>query len=62
MCLCEVAAWCKKQGITVWDQMLKIYEEYGYYKEGIHTITLKGIDGAEQIKANPVRTSINFTL
>ncbi len=51
MCLCEVAAWCKKQGITVWDQMLKIYEEYGYYKEGIHTITLKGIDGAEQIKA-----------
>lgn len=51
MCLCEVAAWCKKQGITVWDQMLKIYEEYGYYREGIHTITLKGIDGAEQIKA-----------
>lgn len=51
MCLCEVAAWCKKQGITVWDQMLKIYEEYGYYKEGMHTITLKGIDGAEQIKA-----------
>ena len=51
MCLCEVAAWCKTQGITGWDQMLKIYEEYGYYKEGIHTITLKGIDGAEQIKA-----------
>ncbi|MDD3412714.1 MAG: phospho-sugar mutase [Lachnospiraceae bacterium] len=51
MALCEVAAWCKKQGITVWDQMLKIYEEYGYYLEGIHTITLKGIDGAEQIKS-----------
>ncbi|MDE6419853.1 MAG: phospho-sugar mutase, partial [Lachnospiraceae bacterium] len=31
MCLCEVAAWCKKQGITVWDQMLNIYEKYGYY-------------------------------
>lgn len=50
MCLCEVAAWCKKQGITVWDQMLKIYEEYGYFQEGIHTITLKGIDGAQQIR------------
>ena len=50
MCLCEVAAWCKYNNITVWDQMLKIYERYGYYMEGIHTITLKGIDGAEQIK------------
>lgn len=51
MCLCEVAAWCKKNGITVWDQMINIYEKYGYFKEGIHTITLKGIDGAEQIKS-----------
>ncbi|MCR5650137.1 MAG: phospho-sugar mutase [Lachnospiraceae bacterium] len=50
MCLAEVAAWCRKQGITVWDQMINIYEKYGYYKEGIHTVTLKGIDGAEQIK------------
>ncbi|MBR1450821.1 MAG: phospho-sugar mutase, partial [Lachnospiraceae bacterium] len=43
MCLCEVAAWCKYNNITVWDQMLKIYERFGYYMEGIHTITLKGI-------------------
>ena len=50
MCLCEVAAWCKSRGITVWDQMQKIYKQYGYYMEGIHTITLKGIDGARQIK------------
>ncbi len=50
MCLCEVAAYCKHQGITLWDQMLNIYEKYGYYKEGMHTITLKGIEGAEQIK------------
>lgn len=49
MCLCEVAAWCKNRGLTVWDQMLKIYEKYGFYKEDMHTITLKGIDGAEQI-------------
>lgn len=50
MCLCEVAAWCKANGITVWDQMQNIYKKYGYYMEGIHTLTLKGIDGAEQIK------------
>ena len=50
MCLCEVAAWCKYNNITVWDQMQKIYRQYGYYMEGIHTITLKGIDGAQQIK------------
>ncbi len=50
MCLAEGAAWCKKQGITVWDQMINIYEKYGYFKEGIHTVTLKGIDGAQQIK------------
>ena len=51
MCLCEVAAWCKSRGITVWDQMQKIYARYGYYMEGIHTVTLKGIDGAQQIQA-----------
>ena len=50
MCLCEVAAWCKKQGITVWDQMINIYEKYGYYLEGIHTITMKGIEGAQEIQ------------
>jgi len=50
MALAEVAAWCKKKGITVWDQMINIYEKYGYFKEGIHTVTLKGVDGAEQIK------------
>lgn len=51
MCLCEVAAWCKKMGITVWDQMINIYKQYGFFMEGIHTVTLKGIEGAEQIKA-----------
>ena len=50
MCLCEVAAWCKYNNITVWDQMQNIYKEYGFYMEGIHTITLKGIDGAKQIQ------------
>ena len=51
MCLCEVAAWCKKHGKTVWDQMLEMYEKYGYFKEDLYTITLKGIDGSKQIAA-----------
>ncbi len=48
--LCEAAAYYKKQGLTLWDQMINIYEKYGYYKEGITTITLKGADGAVKIK------------
>ncbi|SKB76890.1 phosphoglucomutase [Lachnospiraceae bacterium] len=50
MCLAEVAAWCKTQNITVWDQMVNIYEKYGFYREGIHTVTLKGVDGAKEIQ------------
>ncbi|MBQ9504773.1 MAG: phospho-sugar mutase [Lachnospiraceae bacterium] len=50
MCLAETAAYAKKHGKTLWDEMIRIYDKYGYYKEGIHTVTLKGVDGAEQIK------------
>ena len=49
MCLCEVAAYCKKHGKTLWDMMLDTYEKYGYFKETQYTITLKGIDGSKQI-------------
>ncbi len=49
MCLCEVAAWCKKHQKTLWDEMLAMYEKYGYFKEDLYTITLKGIDGTKQI-------------
>ncbi|MCR4754260.1 MAG: phospho-sugar mutase [Lachnospiraceae bacterium] len=50
MCLCEVAAWCKSNGKTVWDQMLDMYREYGFYKEDLYTITLKGIEGSQKIQ------------
>ena len=49
MCLCEVAAYCKKLGMTLWDMMVSMYEKYGYFKETQYTITMKGIDGARQI-------------
>ena len=51
MALCEATAYYKSKGITLWDQMLNIYKKYGFYKEGQVSITLKGADGAEQIKA-----------
>ena len=51
MCLCEVAAWCKVQGISLWDMMLAMYKKYGFFKETQYTITLKGIDGNRQIAA-----------
>ena len=50
MAVCEATAYYKKQGLTLWDQMNKIYEKYGYYKEKQMSITLKGSEGAEQIK------------
>lgn len=48
--LCEVAAFYKKQGKTLWDAMIDLYEKYGYYKEDLSTLTLKGKDGAAQIQ------------
>ena len=50
MALCEAAAYYKTKGKTLWDAMLDMYETYGYFKEGLETITLKGMDGAEQIQ------------
>ncbi len=51
MALCEATAYYKSKGITLWKQMINIYKKYGFYKEGQVSITLKGADGAEQIKA-----------
>ncbi len=51
MMLCEAAAYYKSQGITLWDQMINMYNKYGYYKEDIKSLTLEGIDGADKIKA-----------
>lgn len=50
MALCEAAAYYKTQGITLWDQMLNIYNKYGYYKEDLITMTFKGADGAKKMQ------------
>ncbi|MCL2355287.1 MAG: phospho-sugar mutase, partial [Oscillospiraceae bacterium] len=47
--LCEIVAFCKSKGMTLWDKMLHMYEKYGYYKEKMIAITLEGADGAKKI-------------
>ena len=51
MMLCELAAFYKKNNKTIYDAMLDMYNEYGFYKEGQYSITMKGIEGAKQISA-----------
>ena len=49
MGVAEAAAYYKSQGITLYEALLNLFEQYGYYKETLQSITLKGIDGANQI-------------
>lgn len=49
--LCEAAAYYKTKNMTLWDAMLAMYEKYGYYKDAVKAIGLKGIEGQEKIKA-----------
>ena len=51
MLICEAAADYKAKGMTLYEGLQAIYEKYGYSIEKLETITLKGIDGAEQIKS-----------
>ena len=50
MALCEAAAYYKTKNMTLWDAMIAMYEKYGYYKDDIQSITLKGIEGLEKIQ------------
>ena len=49
MALCEMAAFYKGQGISLYEQMQNLYKKYGYYKEKQISIVLKGADGAQEI-------------
>ncbi len=50
MTLCEAAAYYKTKNMTLWDAMLAMYEKYGYYKDDVTSITLKGIEGLSKIQ------------
>lgn len=67
MALCEVAAYCKYHKTTLWNQMMSLYQKYGFYREGLESITLKGVDGVERINSmmdslrkNPPETFADF--
>lgn len=51
MALCEAAAYYKTKNMTLWDAMIELYERYGYYKDGIKSVGLSGIEGLQKIQA-----------
>lgn len=46
----EVCAYYKKQGMTLYEGLMNVFEKYGFYLEGLRSLTLKGIEGAKQIQ------------
>lgn len=50
MALCEAAAYYKTKNMTLWDAMIAMYEKYGYYKDDIKSVSLKGIEGLQKIQ------------
>lgn len=47
--LAEMTAWAKDQGMGIFDLLIEVYKEFGFYKEALHSITRKGKSGAEEI-------------
>lgn len=69
MALCEAAAYYRTKNMTLWDAMVALYEELGYYKDGIFSLTMKGLDGKEKIgrimdtlRKNPPKTIGAYTV
>ena len=50
MALCEAAAYYRTKGMNLWDATISLYDRYGYYKDDIQSITLKGIEGLAKIQ------------
>jgi phosphoglucomutase len=65
----EVCAHYKKQGKSLYEGLLQVFEKYGYYQEGLRSLTLKGKEGAEQIqqilasfRSEPIKKLGNLTI
>ncbi len=63
MALCEAAAYYRTKNMTLWDQMIRIYEKYGYYKEDQFSLAFPGQEGAQKMadmmngyRSNPPKT------
>lgn len=50
MLICEMAAYYKTKGMTLYDALLSLYERYGFYHEKTESIVMKGLDGLEKMK------------
>ncbi|GAB5522182.1 MAG: phospho-sugar mutase [Roseivirga sp.] len=48
--LAEMTAWAKDQGLSVFDLLAEVYEQYGFYLEALVSMTKKGMQGAEEIR------------
>ncbi|WP_427338001.1 phospho-sugar mutase [Caloranaerobacter sp. DY30410] len=49
MLICEMAAYYKSKGMTLYEALINLYERYGYYIEDLHSIKLEGIEGKKKI-------------
>jgi phosphoglucomutase len=47
--MCEMAAYAKDQGLTLFDKMIELYQKYGFYYESLISITKKGMNGQKEI-------------
>ncbi|MBR5123474.1 MAG: phospho-sugar mutase [Anaerotignum sp.] len=47
--ICEMAAYYKEKGMTLYEALLALYEKYGYFREGVKSLTMKGLEGMERI-------------
>ena len=48
--VCEMAAYYKEKGMTLYEALLKLYEKYGYYRDGVKSMTMKGLEGMARIQ------------
>ena len=69
MTFCEAAAYYKSKGITLYQQLQNMFKQYGYYKEDLMSVTLKGIEGMSKIKeimdayrVNPPKAAGDYTV
>jgi phosphoglucomutase len=56
---CELAAWCKANGHTMWDMLMEIYTRYGLFHEYLLSLTMKGLDGLAQIQQMMAQLRMN---
>ena len=48
--ICEMAAYYKEKGMTLYEALLALYEKYGYFREGVKSLTMKGLEGMARIQ------------